>query len=154
MVDLDSEEIKNLLKEKEKHFKRMLILTEQQTHAIDKNHDNEEDSIEELINILDEKDYIIDKIDKIDLKLKGISLDEYVIKEEILSISLNIKNIINKIRLINDKNDNRLNEVMSELRKSLKDVRQSKKLSNNYNNSDPYQAFANQGGTLFIDQDS
>ena len=134
----------SLIKEKKDLLNEMLLITENQAKI------TKEEEFEEIEKILDKKDLIIDKINDIDLKLSGSNLED----EKLSDLNSQIKDILNKIKILDDANNKFLSKVTSKIGESLKEVRESKRAMNKYGNSDPYQAFASQGGTLFIDQDS
>ena len=74
--------------------------------------------------------------------------------KDLFNILSEIKEVLRKIKTLDDENNKNLSQAMIEMKGSLKETRETKRAMNKYGNSDPYQAFANQGGTLFIDQDS
>lgn len=137
-----------LLQDKKICLDDMLVLSERETDAIV----NREEI--ELTSILDKKDYLIDKIDVIDLDFKNTVNKQLLEDEKLSSVLSEINVLLNEIKSIDDENNKKLQVAIDEMKLNLKDVRKGKRAMSNYSNSDPYQSFASQGGTLFIDQDS
>lgn len=148
MHDLSVSNSIALAKEKKVLLEQMLSLTAKQTNAI------RDENFEDLEKILDEKDFLIKKIDDIDLKFKNYKSKKQIEDQELLNVLSQIDKVLCKIKTLDDVNNKKLSDAMAEMKGNLKEVRQGKRAMNNYSNSDPYQAFAAQGGTLFIDQDS
>ncbi len=137
----------SLMEEKKKLLEDMLRMTEDQAKFII------EEEVEKLEDVLYKKELIIDKINEIDLKAKGFILEE-VEDEDLSNTLLQIKDILNKIKVLDDNNTQALAKAMTDMNNGLKEVREGKRAMENYSNTDPYHVFATQGGTLFIDQDS
>lgn len=138
----------DLITEKKLLLEEMLLFTKQQAKAL------KDENFEELEKLLDEKDVIIEKIDDIDLRFRSLKLEGQVEDEETLSLLSQIEKVLNNIKILDDANNKKLSQAMTEMKGDLKDLRQGKRAVDGYRSSDPYQTFASLGGTLFIDQDS
>lgn len=145
---LNTSDSLSLMKEKKELLNEMLLLTEDQSRFI------KDEDVKELEVVLVKKDLVIDKINEIDSKLRSFKfkeeIDDKVLSDELLKIN----EILQKIKTLDDENNKNLSKAMTDMKDGLKEVRQGMRAMQNYSNSDPYHAFASQGGTLFIDQDS
>lgn len=138
----------NLASEKKEYLDEMLILSQSQLQAI------KEEEFEMLADILDKKDSLIDNINKVDLKYKEYKGESSIEDKPLLEILSQMNEVLSKIKIIDDDNNKKLQSSINDMKINLKDVRQGKRAMNKYGDADPYKAFASQGGTLFIDQDS
>lgn len=148
MSDLGTSNIITLAIAKKVLLEEILSLTEEQINAI------KDEKFEKLERLLDEKDLLIEKINDVDLKFRKLKSEEPIENQGLLSILLQIQEVLGQIKTLDDTNNEELSKSMIGIQEGLKEVRQGKRAMNNYSNSDPYHAFASQGGTLFIDQDS
>lgn len=140
--------LQNILMEKLLYLKDMLELTKAQSETIE----NEE--IEVLDNLIDKKSALISKIDLLDCKFKDSKGEVSLEDKTLLEIKSQIEKVLIEIKTVDDENNKNLSIAMAEMKLNLKDIRQGQRAMKNYGNSDPYQSFVSQGGTLFIDQDS
>lgn len=138
----------SLMKEKKELLNEMLLLTEDQSRFI------KDEDVKELEVVLVKKDLVIDKINEIDSKLRSFKFKEDIDNRILSDELLKINEILQKIKTLDDENNKNLSKAMTDMKDGLKEVRQGMRAMQNYSNSDPYHAFASQGGTLFIDQDS
>lgn len=148
MGEIEMTELIGLTKEKKELLEEMLCLSEEQRKII------KNEAFEKLEDVLDKKDKIIEKINEIDSKFNKLNNNSEIKDKDLLNLLSHIKDILNDIKTLDDENNKELSEAMSDMTHEIKDMRQGVRAMQNYGNADPYQSFASQGGTLFIDQDS
>lgn len=148
MTDSEVLDLINLAKTKKELIEEMLNISKEQSTAISK------EQFDNLDSFLDRKDLIIEKVNDINLKFNNIKSDKDVTDKDLLKLISDINNCLQQIKTLDNENNTKLSKAINDMKSNLKETRQGMKVVRGYGNSDPYQAFANQGGTLFIDQDS
>ena len=138
----------NLMKDKKRLLDEMYLLSDKQRVFI------EDEEFEKLEEVLNDKDEIIEEINKIDLKLKEVNSNDQIDNKDISDLNSDIKKVLMDIKALDDSNNKVLSESMVEMKTGIKNMRQGMRGVQNYGNNDPYESFTALGGTLFIDQDS
>ena len=148
------DELIKISKEKSNLLNSMLQLTKEQKKAI------EDDNIERINYILDLKDDLMKKIDKLDgefmlhfseLKNKNsvtdlneLNLEKYPNIEELKSIVSEVTSTLVAISMIDKGNNDMMTKSTEDAKSQLKRVKEGKKAYKGYNNFD--------GGSMFIDE--
>ena len=103
-------------------YQKLLSLTEKQKEKIaEKDYDG-------LLEVLDNKDEVIDKIE-------NISLEQYIKEQEKPEKKFNnIKETMNEIKELEDKNMEKVQQEQSEIKEKLKDINLKEKSRKGYQN--------------------
>lgn len=140
--------LQEILKDKLSGLSEMLRLTKEQSIAI------KDEEIEVLDSLIDNKNNLISKINLLDSEFKNALEDNHIEENILRDIKTQINETLKEIKEIDDENSRNLASAINDMKLNLKEVRCGQRAMKNYGNSDPYQSFVSQGGTLFIDQDS
>lgn len=141
-------ELLSLADKKIEYLQEMIFAYNEQAKCI------EEDRFEDIEQVLDNKDNLIKKIDEIDALFNEKKSDELLKDDSLKSKLVQIKDILMDIKSIDDRYEEDMKKSIEDSKKDLKETRKNQVAMQQYSKSNPYQAFASLGGTLFIDEDS